>query len=176
MTSLPLHPVIVHLPLAGAFVMPALALGFSWALWKGRIQPRTWSAIVVIQALLFGAGLVAVNTGEREEDRVERVVPEAALEQHEELAGQFLWATGGTLLLAGLVPVFRSRQISRSLSIATVVGTLCVAASAIRVGHAGARLVYEHNAGAAYSAPAPHPATTSSNAAEPRLARDDGGR
>ena len=45
-----------------------------------------------------------MNTGEREEDRVERVVPEAALEQHEEYAEQFVWATGFTLVLAGLVP------------------------------------------------------------------------
>lgn len=153
MTSLPLHPAIVHLPLGLAFVMPALAIGFAWALWKGRARTAAWVAIVALQALLLGAGLVAMNTGEREEDRVERVVPHGALEHHEELAEQFVWATGGTLLLAGLVLVFRNPRISRALATATVVGTLAVAASAVRVGHAGGRLVYEHNAGAAYSAP-----------------------
>lgn len=153
MTSLPLHPAIVHLPLGLAFVMPVLAIGFAWALWKGRVRPRSWATIVALQAVLLGAGLVAMNTGEREEDRVDAVVPEAALGQHEALAGQFVWATGGTLVLAALVLVFPRPAAARALATASVVGTLVVTASAVRVGHAGGQLVYTHNAGAAYSAP-----------------------
>jgi hypothetical protein len=38
--------------------------------------------------VLLGRGLVAMNTGEREEERVERVVPDAAIERHEEYAEQ----------------------------------------------------------------------------------------
>ena len=98
MTSLPLHPAIVHLPLGLAFILPALAIGFAWAVSRGRVRPRAWTAIVVLQAALLGAGLVAMNTGEREEDRVERIVPESALERHEAYAEQFVWATGATLL------------------------------------------------------------------------------
>ena len=172
MTSLPLHPAIIHLPLGLAFVMPVLAIGFAWALWKGRARTRAWAAIVALQTLLLGAGAVAMNTGEREEHRVERVVPEAALEQHEELASQFVWATGGTLFLAGLVLVFRNRAFARTLALATVVGTLVVAASAVRVGHAGGRLVYAHNAGAAYSAPGQGSGVALTDAAEPPRHRD----
>lgn len=152
MTSLPLHPALVHLPLALAFVMPILAIGFAWASWTERIRPRSWIAVVALQAVLLAAGLVAMNTGEREEDRVERIVPEAALEQHEEYASQFVWATGVTLVLAALVLVTPKRTIVRSLTVATVAGSLVVAAAAVRVGDAGGRLVYEHNAGAAYGA------------------------
>ena len=151
MTSLPLHPAIVHLPLGLAFIMPILTIGFAWALWTGRIQTRAWVAIVALQAVLLGAGLVAQNTGQREEDRVEAVVPDTALEQHEELAEQFVWATGGTLLLAGLVLVLRRPAAARALATATVLGTVVVTASAVRVGQAGGQLVYKHNAGAAYS-------------------------
>lgn len=151
MTSLPLHPALVHLPLGLAFVIPFLAIGFAWALWRERIRPRAWGVIVALQALLLGAGLIAMNTGEREEDRVERVVPEAALEQHEEYAEQFVWATGVTLVLAGLVLAFRKRSITRALTVAAVAGTVIVAVGAVRVGHAGGRLVYAHNAGAAYA-------------------------
>lgn len=154
MTPLPLHPAIVHLPLGLAFLIPALSIGFAWALWTGRVRPGAWVAIVALQAVLLGAGLVAMNTGEREEARVEVLVPEAAIEQHEAYAEQFVWATGGTLLLATLVLVFRRPAAARALTVVTVAGTLIVAASAIRVGHAGGRLVYEHNAGAAYSATA----------------------
>lgn len=151
MTSLPLHPALVHLPLGLAFVIPVLAVGFGWALWKERIQPKAWVAIVALQAVLLGAGLLAMNTGEREEDRVERIVPESALEQHEEYAEQFVWASGVTLILAGLVLAPRKRSLTRSLTVATVAGTVIVAAAAVRVGHAGGRLVYVHNAGAAYT-------------------------
>jgi uncharacterized membrane protein len=146
-----LHPAVVHVPLGLAFIMPALAIGFAWALWRERIRSRTWIAIVALQAVLLAAGLIAMNTGEREEDRVERVVPEAALERHEEYAEQFVWAAGATLLLAGLVLASRRRSITRSLILATVAGTFIVAAGAVRVGHAGGQLVYTHNAGAAYS-------------------------
>jgi hypothetical protein len=145
----------VHLPLGLAFVMPALAIGFAWALWKSRVRPRAWVAIVALQAVLLGAGLVAMNTGEREEDRVEAVVPEPALEQHEAYAEQFVWATGITLAAAVLVLVFRTPAAAPGLMLATVAGTVVVAAAAIRVGHAGGQLVYVHNAGAAYVTAAP---------------------
>jgi uncharacterized membrane protein len=145
-----LHPAIVHLPLGLAFVIPALAAGFAWALWKRRVRSRAWVSVIALQAVLLGAGLVAMNTGEREEERVERIVPDAALEQHEEFAEQFVWATGVTLVFATLVVVIRKPAIARALTLATVAGTLVVAAAALRVGHAGGRLVYVHNAGAAY--------------------------
>jgi uncharacterized membrane protein len=119
MTSLPLHPAIVHLPLGLAFVMPALAAGFAWALWTRRVRSRgAWVAVVALQAVLLGGGLVAMNTGEREEERVERIVPDAAIERHEADAEQFVWAVGLTLVAAVLVVVFRkpadrSRQSGR---------------------------------------------------------------
>lgn len=167
MTSLPLHPAIVHLPLGLAFIIPALAIGFGWALWTGRVRPRAWVTIVALQAVLLAGGLIAMNTGEREEDRVEAVVPKTALKQHETYAEQFVWATGITLLVAGLVPVVRNRRAARGLTVAAVAGTLVVAASALRVGHAGGQLVYVHNAGAAYSG------TAAREAANGKVARPD---
>jgi len=156
-TSLPLHPAIVHVPLGLAFVIPPLAAGFAWALWTGRIRPRgAWLAVVVLQTLLLGGGLLAMNTGERDEDRVERVVPDAAIERHEEYAEQFLLAVGLTLAAAVLVMAFRKPAIARAMSVVTLAGSLVVVAAAIRVGHAGGQLVYSHNAGAAYTPSAPH--------------------
>jgi uncharacterized membrane protein len=175
-TSLPLHPAIVHLPLGLAFIMPVLAIGFAWALWKGRARPLSWAAIVALQAVLLGAGLVAMNTGEREEDRVEAVVPDAAIERHEALAEQFVWATGATLVLAALVLVLRRPAAARALTAATVAGTIVVTVSAIRVGHAGGQLVYTHNAGAAYSAQGQGSAATVTDAASPERHGDDDDR
>jgi hypothetical protein len=152
-TSLPLHAAVVHLPLGLAFVIPALAAGFAWALWKGAVRPRAWLTIVALQAALLGAGLAATSTGEHEEERVERVVPHEALERHEAYADQFVWATAVTLVAAVLVLAGRKPAVARSLAVLTVVGTVAVAIAAIRVGHAGGELIYVHNAGSAYAAP-----------------------
>lgn len=59
MTALPLHPAVVHVPLGLAFVMPALALGFAWALWTGRVQPRAWLALVALQTHRVGIAVSA---------------------------------------------------------------------------------------------------------------------
>ncbi len=154
MTSLPLHPALVHIPLGLAFVIPVLAAGFGWAIWTGRLRLRAWLVVVALQAVLLGGGLLAISTGQREEERVEKVVPETALSRHESAAEQFVWLTGLTLVPAGLVFLLRRRAATGMLTAASVAGTLLVAGAAIRVGHAGGELVYVHNAGAAYSSPA----------------------
>jgi uncharacterized membrane protein len=164
MSSLPLHPAIVHLPLGLAILMPLLAGGFAWALWSGRVRPRAWMAVVALQALLVASGMVAMNTGEAEEDRVESVVQKSAIHQHEEFAEQFVWAAGGTLVLAGLVLVFRQTRVSRGLATAAVIATVAVAGLALRVGHAGGQLVYAHGAASAYSGAA------KTSSAKPRTA------
>jgi uncharacterized membrane protein len=151
MSFTPLHPALVHIPLGLAFLLPLLSLGFGWALWTGRCRPRAWLTIVLLQALLLGAGWLAMNAGEREEDRVEALVPKAAIEAHEEHADQFMWLTGMTLGLGVLVLVARRPLPARALTVATVLGTFLVAGAAVRVGHSGGQLVYVHNAGAAYS-------------------------
>ncbi|MDP2389347.1 MAG: hypothetical protein Q8N52_03380, partial [Acidobacteriota bacterium] len=107
MNSLPLHPAIVHFPLGVAMLMPFIAAGFAWALWTRRAGRSAWIAVVVLQAALLGSSLVAINTGANDEERVERVVQESAIETHEEAAEQFAWASGVTLLLAAVVLVFR---------------------------------------------------------------------
>lgn len=151
MSSLPLHPAIVHLPLGLAFVIPFIAIGLAWALWRGRVTGRAWLGIVALQAVLLGGGLLAMNTGEREEHRVEGIVPDPALERHEAYAEQFVWAVGGTLGLSLLAFAFRRTALVHALTLTTIAGTLIVAGAAVRVGRAGGELVYVHNAAAAYA-------------------------
>lgn len=151
MNSLPLHPAVVHMPLALSILMPLFAAGLAWAMWAGRVRPRAWLLVVALQALLVGSGFVAMNTGGAEEERVEAVVQERAIETHEELAEQFVWAAGGTLALAGLVLLFGTRTIAGGLSAAVVIATVVVAVLGLRVGHAGGQLVYVHGAASAYT-------------------------
>ena len=164
MNPLPLHPALVHVPLGLAVLMPIFAGGFAWALWTGRIRPSGWLAVVALQALLVGAGLVAINTGGNEEDRVERVVAKGAISQHEEAAEQFVWAGGATLALTALVFVFRRPVAARALAAAAVVATLGVAGLGYRVGQAGGRLVYEQGAASAYATGGQSPAGGASGA------------
>jgi uncharacterized membrane protein len=158
MGSMPLHPAIVHLPLALAILMPLVAAGFGWALWTGRLRPRAWLAVVAFQALLLGSALVATSTGEAEEERVENVIQESALHAHEALADQFVWAGGVTLVLAGLVLVVRRPAATRVLVSGVVAATVVVAGMGLRVGHAGGQLVYVHGAASAYAQPSATPA------------------
>ncbi len=64
MSSLPLHPALVHLPLGLAFVMPFLAVSLAWALWVRRVPRLTWAIVVALQTVLLAGGLVALRTGE----------------------------------------------------------------------------------------------------------------
>lgn len=149
----PLHPVMVHLPLTVAVLMPLLTLGLWLAWWRRWLPRRAWVLVVVLQALLVGGTYLALETGEREEDRVELVVPHAAIEAHEEAAESLLIAAGVVLAVALAALVVPWGRISHPLALVTIAGSLVVAVLAVQVGKSGGELVYRHNAGSAYSAP-----------------------
>jgi uncharacterized membrane protein len=163
----PLHPAVVHLPIALAVLMPAFALAGIYLIYKGFLPGRSWAAIVLLQALLVGSGWLALETGEDQEERVERVVAERHIETHEEAAERFLVIAGIGLLLAagGLLPG-RAGAAGR---VAGTLATLAVLAAGVSVGHSGGELVYKHGAASAYvGSPG---AASSTQAAVPR---DDG--
>jgi uncharacterized membrane protein len=149
MNGVPLHPALVHVPLGLAFAVPVVALALAWAVWSERLPRRAWLLTVVLQAMLLAGGIVAMRAGEAEEDRVEPIVGEAAIERHEEAAVAFLWTAGATLLVA-VAPLFLGGGGMRaSLAIATL-ATFAVAGMAVRTGKAGGELVYVHGAAGAY--------------------------
>lgn len=177
MNTLPLHPAVVHLPLGLAMLMPFVAAGFGWAVWTGRVRPRAWLAVVALQLVLVGSGLVAMNTGEAEEDRVESVVQEAALSRHEALADQFVWSAAATLGITALVLLAGRRHrpgATRALTATAVAATIGVSAMALRVGHAGGQLVYAHGAAAAYASPAASQPGGGTTPSQPRRGHRDG--
>lgn len=153
MEQLLFHPKVVHLPIALGILMPLVAMGLLLAWWRGWLPPRAWAVAVLLQALLLGSGVVALRTGEAEEDTVERIVPESALETHEEAAEVFVWASGGVLVLMGLAGVLGTRRTGLPLAAAATVGTLVVLGLGYRTGDAGGALVYQHGAAQAYAAP-----------------------
>ena len=83
----PIHPAIVHLPVALAILLP-LMIGGAFLLARRGTPIRTlWTGVVAAAALLAGSAWLAVETGERQEERVEQVVSEGALERMAREAG-----------------------------------------------------------------------------------------
>lgn len=144
----PLHPAVVHFPVVLVVLLPVAGAAALVAIRRGADPWRAWVPVLALSAALTGSSWVAVETGQHEEERVEDIVPESALESHEESAELFLAMTVGALLLAtgGLL---RGRG-GRVFRYATVLGGLVLLAQGITVGHRGGELVYVHGAAAAY--------------------------
>ena len=92
----PLHPAVIHPPIALAVLIPLLAAGALFAIQRGFLPARSWSAVASLQVLLAGSAWVAVETGEDQEERVEEVVAEHHIEEHEEAAEWFAIAAAST--------------------------------------------------------------------------------
>lgn len=166
---MPLHPFVVHLPLALSILMPLLAGAALVAWWRGWLPGRRlWVAVVVCQALLVAAGFAALRTGEAEEERVESIVAESSLHQHELLAERLLIVAGAVLLLTIVPLVLRGARPARAAALVATLGMAAVTALALQTGKAGGELVYKHGAAAAYTAKSAQPT-------QPASAGENGG-
>ena len=145
----PLHPAVVHLPIALAVVIPLLALCGVIAIQRGFLPARTWIVAVGLQVLLAGSAWLAIETGEQTEERVEKVVAEEHIDEHAAAAEWFAYAATATALIfaTGLA----SERIGRPARVVAVLASLFVLATAVRTGHLGGELVYRHGAAAAYT-------------------------
>ncbi len=146
------HPKVVHMPMALAVLMPLLTGGVLLAWWRGWLDRRVWVIVVLTQAALAGSGLVAMNAGEAEEERVEKVVAERYIEAHAEAAEAFVWASAVVLALMILPLVLPKGRLGAAAAVGAVLGTVVVLGLGVRAGEAGGRLVYEHGAAQAYTA------------------------
>lgn len=149
MTTLPLHPAIVHVPLGLAMAVPLVAIGLALALWRGALPRRAFAVVVALQALLVGGAVVAMQAGERDEKQAETVISERLIEAHEERAEAFVWAAGA-VLAASVAVLALPAGIATAAAAVVAAGTLAVAALAVATGQAGGELVYRHGAASAY--------------------------
>ncbi len=147
--GIPLHPVVVHFPIVLSVLLPISALVALWAIRKGTTPRFTWAVPVALAAALAASSYVAIETGEREEDRVEQIVGHRAMHAHEEAAERFLVLSGVLLLvsLTGLLP----RTPGRAGRLLTLGGAVGLLAAGMQVGHSGGELVYQHGAANAYA-------------------------
>lgn len=146
-----LHPKWVHIPIALGVLMPLIAGGALIAWWRGWLPHRVWLGAVALQAVLVGSGIVALRTGEADEERVERVVPEAVIEAHEEAAERFVLGAGAVLAaMLGAAALGLRRPALATATVATL-GTLAVLGLGYQTGQAGGDLVYRHGAAQAFT-------------------------
>ena len=145
----PLHPAVVHFPVVLAFLLPIFA-GFAlWTIRRGTAPRRAWAIPLGLSAALALSSWVAVETGEAQNERVERVVSERPLETHEEAAELFLALSAGLLVVSvgGLV----RGTVGTVARVAATVGAAGLVVAATQVGHTGGQLVYRYGAASAYA-------------------------
>ncbi len=148
----PLHPAVVHLPMALTVLVPVFALGALIAVRRGSRPLQTWGVAAAMFALLSLSAWASLETGEDQDETVEAVVPEAALETHEEAAEQFLWLSVGVLGIAGVGLL--GGRIGTGARVLATVGSGVLLASGYNVGHSGGQLVYQYGAAGAYTSDA----------------------
>ncbi len=153
MNELPLHPAVVHVPLGVAMVVPLVAAGLAIAFFRGLLPRAAWSILVGLQLVVVGGGLVALRTGEAEEERVEEVVAHDPIEHHEEAGKRFVLGAG-IALAAAIALLFVKPDRTRALAAAGFTAlSLVVAYLGYYAGEEGGELVYEHGAAAAFAKP-----------------------
>jgi len=147
----PLHPAVVHFPIVLTMLAPLVAGAAIYAIRRGVAPLKAWGITTVFLAALVLSAWISTETGEQQEERVERVVSERPLETHEEAAELFLYASVGVLLVA-VVGLARNRlgTVGRA---AAAIGTVALIGAAWNVGHTGGSLVYEYGAASAYTGP-----------------------
>lgn len=153
MLGMPLHPLIVHFPIVLAILLPVLVAGAFWAIRKGTTPRRAWAVPIAFAALLTASAFVATETGESQEDRVERVVSEQAFHRHEEAAERF-FVLSGVLLVVATVGLARG-TVGQAARLVSAFGALGLVAAGAQVGHSGGLLVYREGAASAYAKTSP---------------------
>lgn len=164
----PLHPAVVHFPIVLAVLLPIFALGALWAIRRGAKPTRPWAIAVALAVALTASAWVALETGEAEEERVEGVVEEAVLHEHEEAGERFLVLSGLVLVVAGAG--LAGGTLGSAARLLATAGSLGVLVAGFAVGKAGGELVYRHGAAQPYVTAA---ASSAAGAATPERTHEE---
>lgn len=136
----PLHPAVVHFPIVLMFLVPVSALAALWFIRRGASPAKAWSVPAALCAALTLSAWAAVETGEDQSRRVERVVGETPVDSHEDSAKIFFIMSGGLLVVVagGLL----RGGTGRAARLVATFGALGLLGAGYQVGHSGGALVY----------------------------------
>jgi uncharacterized membrane protein len=147
--QVPLHPMIVHFPLAISYILPVLIVVFAYMIKNHKMTPKAWLIIVGIQLAVVGSGYISLETGETEEHTVEKVVDKQLIHEHEEAAEIFVGSTVLALVLS-IGVFFIRKEIGFPIKLGIAVLGIISGYLAFRTGNLGGELVYKHGAAGAY--------------------------
>ena len=148
-TGIPLHPALVHIPLGLAIIMPFFTVLVYILIRQGRLDARSWLLPVILQLVIVAFSFVAMKSGENEEDKVEKVVKEVFIEEHEEAAKVYL-ATA-ILSLAALAFGLKEGAKKDTVRSASILLLFAAMGAVMYTGKLGGELVYKHGASSAYT-------------------------
>ncbi len=145
----PLHPAVVHLPIALAVLLPVFAVGALWVIRRGARPLRAWGVATAMFAALSLSSWLAVETGEQAGEQVESVVADTPIETHEAAAEAFLTLS---LIVLGVAAMgLRSGRVGGVARVLGTAGAVALLGAGWRVGHSGGALVYRYGAASAYT-------------------------
>lgn len=141
--QIPLHPVIVHTPIALIIFSAFFALA-------GLLFDRDWVRRASVLMLVFGFfGAIAANLSGNAAEEIaddKQGVPEGPIEEHEAAGRWAMFMSGGAVLLY-LVSARMGGGAKQAVRGAAIVAQLCAAGAVGVAGFRGGGLVYEHAAG-----------------------------
>jgi uncharacterized membrane protein len=115
-----------------------------------KMSSPGWLIIIGLQLAIVITGYVALESGENEEDVVEKVVSKKLIHEHEEAAEIFVGSAVISLVLSVAV-FFIRKDIGFLIKMGIVFTSLVSCFLAYRTGKFGGELVYKHGAASAYS-------------------------
>jgi uncharacterized membrane protein len=148
--QLPFHPLVVHFPLALSLLMPIFILVFAYMIKLKKMSPIAWAVVIGLQIVTTATGYVALETGEDEEEVVEKIVSKKWIHEHEEKAEIFVGSTVVLVVLSAAV-FFLKSELQFAVRLVILFLSLVSAYLGLRTGHSGGELVYRYGAGAAYA-------------------------
>lgn len=150
---MPLHPMLVHLPLGLAIILPLFLFVVAWAIRAYRLDERAWWLMVMMSLITVVGSVMAVRSGDSEEDPAENIVAHRLIEDHEQAGVVFLYSCIA-VLCAIVVTAFLRRRKAQGVAMAICIALAVVSALlGMRAGHSGGELVYQHGAANVYAAP-----------------------
>lgn len=147
MFDLPLHPLMAHFPIVLGIILPFAGLFFWWAIKRDILPGKFWAVVVAIALVYSLSAWVASEFGEEDEEKVEKVVSEEIIEEHEEAGERLTWIAGGLLLFSFAGLVFKKSDHAR---MALVVVSAAAIIPLAQAGHSGGELVYRYGASVAH--------------------------